>query len=210
MIAQMLYGAPYEVFPLGRQIAGLLLLAPFSPPHVHKGYTKCLSWANYIAIGPPSRYLPTLKLGKIMLQNKVNTLEKATAFIHEFGFKKMTPKEREVYERHKEMRGMEDGELERSIGEGTFKSVANGWDGFLAVADVFHSGWGGYDPTSLDDEHAKPVVLVMNHEDRDNRLMGEWLLKNMRNAHGRFEEGGHMASIFVMDDIWEDFLNRCT
>lgn len=207
--AQMLYGASYDIFPLGRQIAGLMLLAPFSPPHIHKDYTKCLSWANYIAIGPPSQYLPTLKLGKIGMQGKVNTLEKAAAFIHDFGFKKMTPKEREAFERYKEKRGIAEGETEKSMGEGAYSSVTKTWDGFLSVADVYHSGWGGYDPTSLDEEHArKPVLLVMNYEDRDNKLMGEWLLKNMRNAQARYEEGGHMASMFVLDDIWADFLNR--
>lgn len=211
MAAQMLYGAPYDVFPLGRQIAGVMLIAPFSPPHIHKNYTKCLSWANYTAIGPPSRYLPTMKLGKVMMEDKVNTLEKAAAFIHDFGFKKMTPGEREAFERFKEKHGIADGETEKTMGEGVYSSVAKTWEGFFAVAKVFHSGWGGYDPTSLDDEHArKPVLLVMTHEDKDNKLMGEWLLKNMRNVRGRYEEGGHMASVFVLDDIWADFLSDCS
>ncbi|CAL1701459.1 unnamed protein product [Somion occarium] len=209
--AQMLYGASYHVFPLGRHIAGLLLLAAFSPPRVHRTYAKCLSWSNYIAIGPPSRYLPTLQLGKLMMKNKVNTPERAVAFIHDFGFKKMTPKEREAYERFMQTKGLEEGQMEKEIGENAYRSVANTWEGFLTVADVFQSDWGGYDPTRLDEEHArKPVLVVMTKEDLDNTRMGEWLVKNMPNAHGRYEEGGHMAALFVLDDIWVDFLNRCS
>ena len=34
--AQMIYGAPFDVFPLGRNIAGMMLLAPLSPFRIHK------------------------------------------------------------------------------------------------------------------------------------------------------------------------------
>ncbi|KAJ3739468.1 hypothetical protein DFH05DRAFT_513554 [Lentinula detonsa] len=48
--AQILYGAPYLLFPYGRCIAGLILLNPLSPPHCHKDYWKFLSWQSALFI----------------------------------------------------------------------------------------------------------------------------------------------------------------
>ena len=44
--AQMLYGAPYDLFPLGPKIAGLLILAGFSPFKQHTAYRKSMTWQN--------------------------------------------------------------------------------------------------------------------------------------------------------------------
>src|SRR5215471_17278825 len=56
--AQILYGASYDIFPPGKYIAGLMLLAPFSPFRYHTNYTKTMTWMNYIGIGPPAVLIP--------------------------------------------------------------------------------------------------------------------------------------------------------
>ncbi|PSR71820.1 hypothetical protein PHLCEN_2v12321 [Hermanssonia centrifuga] len=209
--AQMLYGAPYEKFPLGRHIAGLLLLAPFSPFHAHKEYNKCLTWPNYIMIGRPGYLLPFKLIPRIAslgMKGKVDTREHAEKFIHEFAFAKMTPVERELCERWKAKRGIKNGDEGKDLADMIYRSVQKTWDGFLALPSITHSGWGGYSPANLDEEHAKPVLIVLSHNDWEMKKMGEWLGSQLKNSRVRYEEGGHIAGMFVMDDIWQDFFSR--
>ncbi|KAJ5619433.1 hypothetical protein N7510_003417 [Penicillium lagena] len=56
--AQMLYGAPYELFPAGRKVAGCLLLSGFSPLKYHQDYARSLSWQNWFSFGPPTQLIP--------------------------------------------------------------------------------------------------------------------------------------------------------
>lgn len=80
---------------------------------------------------------------------------------------------------------------------------------FEDKSKVLQSDWGRFDPQTLDEEHAKKLIfIVMTNEDKQNTTIGEWLLANLKNAQGRYEEGGHMASLFVMDDILTDWLTR--
>lgn len=210
--AQMLYGAPYERFPLGRHIAGLLLLAPFSPFSVHKDYSKCLSLANYLFLGPGSQYIPfklVPRLGVAMLKGKVDTREHAEQFMRDHFLSKMTPEERELCEQWKVKWGIKDGEEGKEMADGMYRSVRNGWDGFMAVPGVLRSDWGGYSPSKLDDEHSKPVLLFLTHGDPEMKAMGEWLGGQLKNAHIRYGAGGHIGALFVLDDIWADFMSRC-
>ncbi|KAH8106091.1 Alpha/Beta hydrolase protein [Cristinia sonorae] len=207
--AQILYGASYEAFPLGRQISGLLLIAPISPPHVHEGFTRCLSWMNYFALGPPAKILPfnlTQRMGIAMFRKKLDTPEHAAGFIREYAFKNLTPEEREGCEAWKTLRGFEEGQAEKEIGMSTFRSVEVTWEGFLAVPSVIHSDWGGYDPRIEDESRKAPVLVVMNREDKDHKLMGEWLVSSIKGATALYKPGGHMASLFYLDDIWAQFL----
>ncbi|KAG6837964.1 hypothetical protein H0H93_008358 [Arthromyces matolae] len=56
--AQMLYGLPHSSFPLAKQLAALILLAPASPPHCHLSYSRSLSWSTYILTGPFAKRIP--------------------------------------------------------------------------------------------------------------------------------------------------------
>lgn len=211
VVAQIIYGAPYDQFPLGRHIAGLLLLAPFSPPHAHKEFSQCLTLPNYLMIGSPARYMPfnlVARLGKLMFQSKVDTRRHAEAFIKDFAFTKMTPKEREACERWKAAKGVKDGDEVKELADGVYRSVRNTWEGFMRVPQVFQSDWGGYSPANLDEEHSKPVLIVVTQGDWETKRMGEWLGTQLKDAHVRYEEGGHIATMFVMDDIWADFISR--
>ncbi|TCD66940.1 hypothetical protein EIP91_000718 [Steccherinum ochraceum] len=207
--AQIVYGASYDDFPLGRQIAGLLLIAPISPPHAHSDFNKCLSSTNYLSLGTPYHVLPfnlTQRMGMLMLRHHLDTPEHAAKFIHEFAFSKLAGEEREVYEKWREARGFEEGQAEKDIGASMHHSVATTWKGFLDVPKIIHSNWGGYDPRSVHEDRQIPVLVVMNRGDRDHLLMGEWLVKNMKGTVARYEVGGHMASMFTADGIWEQFL----
>ena len=213
VIAQILYGAPYDEFPLGRHIVGLLLLAPFSPPHAHKEFSQCLTLPNYLMIGSPARYMPfncIARLGKLGLQSKVDTRPHAEAFIKEFAFTKMSPGEREAYDRWMAANGIKEGDEIKELADGPYRSVRHTWEGFMGVPQVFQSGWGGYSPADLDEEHSKPVLIAVTQGDWETKQMGEWLGTQLKNAHVRYEEGGHLATLFVMDDIWADFMTRAS
>lgn len=209
--AQILYGAPYDIFPVGRHIRGMLLLAPFSPFRVHKEYTKCLSWTNYIAIGPASRIIPfklASRLARLVMKNKTDTRDHAEAFLQDFVFKNMTPAERELCKNWKAAKGIRDGEEMKRMSDGVYQSVQKSWDGFMTMPDIAHSDWGGYSPGDLDNEHSKPVLLFLTKEDWEMTRMGEWLASKLKNARVRYGEGGHVGSLFVMDDIWADFMSQ--
>ncbi|KAI0080633.1 hypothetical protein K474DRAFT_1704450 [Panus rudis PR-1116 ss-1] len=50
------------------------------------------------------------------------------------------------------------------------------------------------------------IVFVATEEDSDDTSIGEWLAAQMPNARQVYEEGGHLASLFVMDNTWADFM----
>lgn len=152
VVAQILYGAPYDQFPLGRHIVSMLLLAPFSPSHAHKEYRQCLSFPNYLMVGPPGYFVPFKlipRLGRLMMGSKMDTRAHAEAFIRDFGFTKMTPKEREACERWKVRLGIQDGDEVKDLADGVYRSVRTSWAGFMALPEIFNSGWGGYSPLIL-------------------------------------------------------------
>ncbi|KAI0092606.1 hypothetical protein BDY19DRAFT_925185, partial [Irpex rosettiformis] len=209
--AQMLYGAPYDKFPYGKHIVAMLLLAPFSPFHCHKEYAKHMSWISWIGVGPLARFIPfhiLPRLGVLAMKSKIKTPEAAKAFINDFVFKNMKPQEMEAFRAWKERKKLRDGEELDFMADGVYRSMQKTSQGFITVADVLHSGWGGYDPGKLDAEHTKPVLLVLTKEDRETQWMGEWLAGKIRASSIRYEEGGHVGSLFVMDSIWEDFVAR--
>lgn len=209
--AQIIYGAPYVNFPLGRCIQGMLLLAPFTPFRVHKNYASCLSWNSWLGVGPPSRIIPgnlIMRLAASAMKSKTDTREHAEAFMRDFMFKNMTEAERKLCEKWKVDKGIKDGEETRHLADGLYRSVHKSWEGFKAIPDIFHSDWGGYSPAELDDEHSKPVLLFLTNGDRETKKMGEWLAEKLKNARVRYGEGGHIGSMFVMDDIWADFMSQ--
>ena len=209
--AQMLYGASFDVFPYGRNLVALLVIGPFSPPHCHKDYAKDMSWSNYISVGPPSRYIPfnlVSRLGKLFISSKVSKPENASAFIRDMLFRKSNESERELFEQWRESRGLNDGQLEAEMGENIAASIAETWDGFMAIGHVIHSGWGGFCPCDLDDEHSQRPVLICWGRDDDMAppSMAKYLVANYKNAQGMEYGGGHLAPLYHMDEIWEKFL----
>jgi pimeloyl-ACP methyl ester carboxylesterase len=208
--AQMLYGAPFDVFPYGRYIAGCMLLAPLSPPRYHADYAKALTMANYISIGPPSRYIPfrlVPRLVAFIIHRQVKTLEGAERFIRSTLFDNMKEEERAAFTKWKEDNGKEDGELERQFAENAKKSVQYTWEGFMETADVIHEDW-GFNPALLDEEHNKrPIFIVTADEDTmAPDANAKWLAASYKNSRYRSISGGHIAGIFHINDLWREFL----
>ena len=185
--AQMLYGAPFDIFPYGRNLSALLVIGPFSPPHCHKDYAKDMSWSNYISVGPPSRYIPfnlVPRLGKLFLSSKVSKPENAAAFVHDILFRETNESERKLFEQWRQSQGLNNGQLEAEMGENITASIAETWDGFMAMGYVVHSGWGGFCPGDLDDEHSQRPVLICWAKDDDMvpPSMAKYLVAHYKNA----------------------------
>ncbi|KAF8801874.1 alpha/beta-hydrolase [Phlegmacium glaucopus] len=208
--AQMLYGAPFDVFPYGRYLAGCMLLAPLSPPRFHTDYAKALTMGNYIAIGPPSRYIPfklVPRLVAFVIHQKVKTLEGAERFIRSLLFDQMKEEESIAFKKYKEDNSKADGEVEREFAENTMKSVQYTWEGCMETGDVIHGDW-GFHPAELDEEHNKRPILVVT-TDGDTTAPAanaKWLVASYKNSHYRLISGGHLGSMYHMNDLWRQLL----
>jgi len=216
--AQMLYGTSFDVFPAGRYIKGLLLIAPFPPFQNDKEkdfvYTRYMTWPNYINIGPPSRLIPfrlVQHIVKLVLQSKLSSQDKAEGFIRQFIFDKMSAEERELYRVWREEHGYVEGQLEREFAEMNRRSVDKSWEGYLSTADVLHGdwGWGGKKLGELDEEHTegRSVLVVSSGEDDITpAAWADYLAAKYPNARVKKTHGGHLSALFHMDEIWKEFL----
>ncbi|RDB17092.1 hypothetical protein Hypma_001739 [Hypsizygus marmoreus] len=210
--AQMIYGAPFSVFPWGKNIKGMLLLSPF-PPFSEKGYryAQYMSYRNYLAIGPPARFVPfrlIQHLSKLYISSQISTPARAEAFIQKFLFDTMEAEEREMYMRWREDHAYYDGELQKELAAMMRRSVEKSWEGFMSTADVLYASW-GWKLGELDEEHtAGRKVLVVSGKG-DETTPSEWaeyLTSKYPNASLKWIEGGHISGIFHMDEIWADFM----
>ncbi len=206
--AQIVYGAPFDQFPLGRKIVGCVLLAPFSPFRWHKDYTKAMTWQNYISVGPPSYYFPfiTILLAKV-IKGKMTSVEKAEGFIRAELFDKAQQDERDAFAKWREVEGVAEGELERDMATGAFLSMYNTTVGFSEGAGVIHSDW-GFRPDQLDNEHVegRPMLIVASEHDALGPDMANWLQQNYRNSRLKWVPGGHLSALYQMDAIWREML----
>lgn len=209
--AQMLYGASYEIFPYGRNIAALLLIGAIVPFHCDENYAKSMSWSNYLMVGPPGRLMPNVipRLVKLGLASKVSSPEGAESFIREVIFNKMDDSERRTFDQWRVSRGKGEGELEKEMGLNVARSIAKTWEGFLDTPGVLHSGWGGFTPSGLDDEHSRPPVLVVSSKGDDiaPEAWSTYLVENYKNGRLKSIEGGHIAAICHLDEIWAEFMD---
>lgn len=208
--AQMLYGAPFDIFPPGRYLAGCLVLAPFSPLRYHKGYSKTMTMSNYISVGPPSQIIPFRLLQRLIvlgIGGKLKTEENAEKFIRETLFDNMEEEELTAFKKWRETQGRAEGEVEKNMAKNVVKSVSKTWAGFMEVADVAHSDW-GFRPDALDNDHTKrPIFVVASAGDTlapDD--MAKWLASTYKNATLKSITGGHLASLFHLEEIWSEFL----
>jgi pimeloyl-ACP methyl ester carboxylesterase len=216
--AQMLYGAPFDTFPAGRHIKGLLLISAFPPfqNDKEKGfeYTRSMPWFSYIGIGPPTRFVPFRLLqrsARLIIQFNICSQEKAEAFFHKFLSDKMGEEEKAAFKAWKEKRGYEEGEFEREMAQIMRRSVEKSWEGFLSTQDVLHGdwGWGGKKLGELDREHTegrKVMVVTSDGDEGTPAEWGEYLSTKYANARLKNLHGGHIASLFHFDEIWTDFL----
>ncbi|KAH7887871.1 hypothetical protein F5I97DRAFT_1935925 [Phlebopus sp. FC_14] len=127
----ILYGAPYDKFPYGQRIMGVLLLAPVTPFFYHRDNAQDMNWSNYFMIGPLTRIACEAKHG-------------AEKFIRGLIFDKMDAQERKEHARWRKEEGVE-GETERRM--------ATSWKGSKLMSTVLQSDW-GFRPGALDEEHS--------------------------------------------------------
>ncbi|KAF4619294.1 hypothetical protein D9613_005515 [Agrocybe pediades] len=205
--AQMLYGAPFDIFPYGRDVVACLLLAPFSPFRLHKDYAKTMDTPSYISVGPPSQSIPFKiipRMTSAFMKTKISSVEKCEVFIRQTLFDNMGPEEKEKFKKYREENNKQEGEVERSFAENVYRSVHETWDGFFEVSDVIHSDW-GFAPDALDEEHnRRPILIVGSVEDTmAPDAMAKWLAANYKNAHLRSINGGHLAALFHLNDLWK-------
>ena len=197
--AQVIYGAPFDVFPLGRNVAGMMLLAPFSPFRVHKDYAKCLSWHDWIGVGPPTKYLPIPSLITLAMRSKFKSVDSAEQVLRQILFDKMDEGEKEKFEAHCKRFGATPDEYVKTWAEDSVKSVGNGWEGFKQCAVALHEDWGFTFP--LDDEHVRGKVLIrVSNGDELGSGMGTYLAQNYVNAELTTSEGGHISGIYTLDE----------
>jgi len=213
--AQILYAAPYASFPYGPCIAGMILLDALSPPHCHKNYWKFLSWQSYFLTGPPSRLVPfnfLAVLAKFAIESKLRSEAGAESFVRSTILPTSAEEdETEEIIQWREDNGIEEGQYEREIARNAIYSVASTWQGFLEIPQIYHSGWGGFRPDLLDEEHSRPpVTIITSNGDRGHALagMGSWLVRKYRNATLRMVEGRSALSLLMcLDDVWKEILS---
>ncbi|TFK74647.1 hypothetical protein BDN72DRAFT_670455 [Pluteus cervinus] len=160
--AQIIYGHPFDKFPLGRQIKGLFLMGPFSPPRHDPGFNEGLSWMNYIMVGTPAQIVPgrfVPHLTSVAMKPRFATPEKAIQAIREISFDRMDREEKEVLAKYVKEMGYMEGQYEAKFGLNAWRSVHNAWEGFLEVSDVIWSAW-GFVPKEIDAEGLGRHVLV--------------------------------------------------
>ncbi|KAF9782861.1 hypothetical protein BJ322DRAFT_1073122 [Thelephora terrestris] len=197
--AQVIYGAPFDVFPLGRNVAGLMLLAPFSPFRIHTDYAKSLSWRDWVGVGPLTKYLPISSLLSLAMGSKFKSVDSAEQMLRQILFDKMDETEKEKLEAHCQKLGTTPDKFVKTWAEESMKSVENGWEGYKQVAVALHSDWGFTFP--LDDEHARGKVLIKAaNNDGLGSGMAKYLAQNYANAEFVTCEGGHISGIYTLNE----------
>lgn len=206
--AQMLYGAPYNLFPFGRKIAGCLLLSGFSPLKHHVGYAKKVNWHNWFSIGPPTRVIPFHLLQwlfKTAIGSKLQSLDGARAFLKQTIFNAMDLDEKQLFSEWLAKNELTESEFIDRMARGTIKCCSN-WDGFMEVSDIIHSDW-GFDPRTLDAEHASKAMLVVgSRSDYIGGGTNDWLVASYKSATLKLFPGGHISSLFFMDELWRELI----
>ncbi|KAK0500162.1 Alpha/Beta hydrolase protein [Armillaria luteobubalina] len=189
--AQIIYGASFDVFPLGRNIVGCLILSPFSPFKWDKEYRKGMTWQNYISVGPPSQWVPFRIVPRLLaaaLSSQMDTVEKAEALIRKILFDKADETEREAFAKWRKQNGIAEGQLEREFAENAKCSLSK---------------------TREDEEHSKrPLLIIASTGDELGPDMAKWLVSNYANSKLEWVQGGHIAALYEMDGIWKRFVEE--
>ncbi|KAJ6470634.1 Alpha/Beta hydrolase protein [Mycena vitilis] len=210
--AQMIYGAPFDAFPLGRRVVGCFLAAPFSPFKWHKEYTKSMTWMNYFSVGPPARILPFHSLQRMAafgLSMKLSTAEKAEVFLRQLLFDDASMEERAAFATWRERQGLDEGVFERDMAANMVKSISKSWAGFIEIADVAHSDW-GFCPNLLDDEHTdgRRMMIAASADDDLGPDMANWLKENYKNSTLKWVPGKHLSTLYEMDNLWAELMEN--
>ncbi|KAJ7591317.1 hypothetical protein C8J56DRAFT_1013999 [Mycena floridula] len=125
-LAQILYGATFEIFPLGKHIVGCIILAPFSLFRHHKEYSKSMNWKNHIAVGVRSPFNIISRLTAGIISTKIKSVESARSVIREVMFKNITPEEQAAFDKWSKENGISQDEFELEMTENAVKTSDSG------------------------------------------------------------------------------------
>ncbi|KAH9941069.1 hypothetical protein B0H21DRAFT_555697 [Amylocystis lapponica] len=203
--AQILYGAPFDVFPFGRNIAAVLVTHPISPHESHKQYTDSFNWITFMMFGAPSHILPSnlvLRYYMRSLRRKLSTVDGALPLVlHMFG--RMSAKEREILLGRMKKQGLTEDQVARQRAEAAVLSVKTSWAGYLAIPSVIRGDW-GFKPAALDKEHAGRPIMVICPK---GSIMGQRLIESYENVQAIYCKGKDFAVVRGTSDIWNQFLS---
>lgn len=212
VMAQMIFGAPFKSFPLGRKVRGMLLLAPFSPFREHADYTRNMTWSNWLSVGPPSQTIPWTLIPRLIrsaLAMRCRDITGARALLDTALFNGMDKEELAAFEDYAmEKRGLSGEQLRMEMAQNALQSSQN-WDGFVEGSDILHSNW-GFDISTLDDEHVgrqRPVLIVYSESDPLGDGMALWLADAYPSSRLKMVPGGHLASLYHIEEIWTTMLD---
>ena len=208
---QILYGAPYDKFPYGRCIVGVLLMGAATPFRYHKDYATHMTWSNYVMVGPVRQWLPFkrafMNLVALLIANKVSTVDGAERFLRGFLFDKMDGAEREEFAQWRAREGIAEGETERRMATNVVRSVARSWEGFKLMPFILHSDW-GFRPDALDEEHSRPFVMPVTctGDKEAPEAWTKYLAKSYKNTKVKTLRGGHIGVLYHLEGVWAEFL----
>ncbi|KAH8826065.1 Alpha/Beta hydrolase protein [Flagelloscypha sp. PMI_526] len=214
--AQIIYGAPFDRFPLGRKIKACLHLGGFAPLYKDpSALVSHLSWSNYILIGPPSRMPPLSwvipKLFKSAMKGMVGTEEAAATYMRQQVFNKMGDQEKAKIEA---AMGEKLEDIIQRMGHNVHESVKYSWKGLLESGVVTNEDWELRDEVFIGSkvdgtagEPPKMLIVAFEEDEMMPRPFAEWCARNYRNAELRMFPGGHVGALGYMDEIWKILLD---
>lgn len=72
---------------------------------------------------------------------------------------------------------------------------------------MIHSDW-GFTPKDLDQDHSsKPVLAVGATNDQLGGCTNDWIVDNYKSARSKEIAGGHLATLWHIDETWEESIS---
>ena len=177
----------------------MIILAPFSPFRIHKDYAKCLSWHDWIGVGPLTKYLPIPSLVSLAMGSKFKTFDSVEEILRQVILDRMDEAEKERFTAHCQKFGTTPDEFFKTWARESMKSVENGWNGYNQSAVALHSDWGFTFPLDADHTRGKVLVKVAKGDELGSG-MGEYLAQNYANSEFIVEEGGHISAMYTLNE----------
>lgn len=209
VFAQICFGTCPDVMPEVTHVKSLIVCSGFSPFKYHHQYTTGMSWPNYFAVGMPAIYFPSVRrfIGSFV-QKKVRSLDEAKNFLRTNLFDQMDDEEKAKLDRWEKERDQSEGWLLNRMARNMCLSVSKTMAGFDSVPDVLHADW-GFDPTQLPSLLRRRVLVIATRGDKMAHMeMSTYLVESYPNAELRLLEGGHLASLFELNQIMKHWLTN--
>ncbi|OSX59718.1 hypothetical protein POSPLADRAFT_1059016 [Postia placenta MAD-698-R-SB12] len=194
--AQILYHAPFDQFPLGRQIVAMFLRHPCSP----KQY-NLVEPSAVVTTSAPRAVFWYLEL---LMRFRLRSVDSAEHWIRK-GSSKLSAAHKEKYVRWLADRGYTEAEYTRDLAERTVYSVSKTWQGLRMTREVMKWEWGTFDPASLDKEHASRPILIVSP--RGSR-MTQFLVESYKNVQAVYCNTVLDMSMWNSDGFWSKLLDN--